>query len=141
MPVDILMRRQGYTLRPADELAEDQMLSLGDLVMVSARKARSVPFHRFYFGILGSMVKAGAPGNSDALHSATKIKTGLVQITKLPNGDFMAFPDSIAFNKMDAHEFNAWFPKAVDFWKSSDLWQFVAPDLRAKIEDGERAAA
>jgi hypothetical protein len=141
MAYDILMRRQGYTLRPADELAEDQMLTLPDMVMVSVRKPRSVPMHRMYFGILGRMIKAGAPGDVDALHKATKIKTGLVKFATMPDGEFMAFPDSTAFDAMDQDAFNRWFPKAVEFWKASRLWSYVPADLRSKIGEPQQRAA
>ena len=109
----------------------------GDLFMVTVMSKRSLPHNRLYFSAIGSMVKAGAPGDRVSIHSATKIKTGLVTMCQLPNGEFMAFPDSTAFNRMDQSAFNAWFVKAVEFWKVCGLWQWVSPDIRAKIDTGE----
>ena len=141
MATDILMRRRGFSYVAADDLAEDQMLTMPDMAMVTVRKPRSIPMHRFYFGIIGQMIKAGAPGNTDGIHNATKIKTGLVTFANLPNGEFMAFPDSTAFDRMDQAAFNVWFPKAIAFWTECGLWDFVSPDIKAKIETGERQAA
>lgn len=142
MAVELLLDHVAGSLRPHDIAAQEDLEALGPgPFMVSVTKPRSLPHNRFYFSIIVSMIKSGAPGNRGAIHNATKIKTGLVTMCQLPNGDFMAFPDSTAFNRMDQAEFNLWFPMAVTFWRSCGLWDYIAPDLRAKLEDGERQAA
>lgn len=135
---ELLMKRVGYSLRPWDEMAEQDMLELSDSgpIMVKVTKKRSLPHNRFYFACLRSMEKSGATSTVSEMHNAAKIKTGLVAICQLPNGEYVAFPDSTAFDKMDQAEFNAWFPKAVAFWKSSGLWQWLSPDLREKVTEG-----
>ena len=135
MSKDILMTVQGSHLVPIDQMAEDDVRSLPHKpLMVTVKQPRSLPHTRFYFGIIGSMIKAGAQGTRDTIHNATKIKTGLVSMCQLPNGEFMAFPDSIAFNKMDQTKFNEWFPKAVEFWKACGLADYIAPDILDKLE-------
>lgn len=133
---EILMTRVGYRLVPADAVAEQDMETLpSGPFFVTLRKPRSAPHNRFYFACLGSMEKSGAPGNRETLHNATKLKCGLVKMCVLPNGDFMAFPDSTAFAAMDQVTFNMFFGKAVEFWKACGLYNWIAPDLRAKLED------
>ena len=137
MALQILMKRIGYSLRPWDEFSEADMLALSDSgpIMVTLTKKRSVPHHRLYFGCLGSMIRAGAPGETvEFLHDATKVKTGLVRFATMPNGEFMAFADSTSFDAMDQDAFNKWFVKAVEYWRSSGLIRWLKPELLAMIE-------
>lgn len=142
MSSEILMKRKGYNLVPFDAVAEADMEEMPEgPFFVTIRKPRSLPHNRLYFACLGAMEKAGAPGNREDLHNATKMKCGLVRMCVMPGGDFMAFPDSTAFNAMDQLQFNMFFERAVEFWKSSRLWSYLPADLRAKLDAGERLAA
>ncbi|MFT4076453.1 MAG: hypothetical protein QM647_13085 [Asticcacaulis sp.] len=140
---DILMKRDGSVLKAWDALAEDDLRTLPEnsALMVKVTRKRSLPHHRLYFQCLRSMVKSGANGTESDIHSATKIKVGLVSICQLPSGEYMAFPDSIAFDKLDQTGFNQFFAKAVAFWKACGLWNWLSPDLRVKLSDDQREAA
>jgi len=140
---EILMKRVGYTLRPWDDMAEEDMMALPDdcALMIKVTRKRSLPHHRLYFQCLRSMIKAGAPGSDADLHSATKIKSGLVSVCQLPSGEYMAFPDSIAFDKLDQSGFNDFFKRAVTFWQESGLWKWLSPDLQEKVFHDQREAA
>jgi len=139
MATEILVNREGQRLVPYDAMAAEEVERLGSgPFMVKITKPRSLPHHRLYFACLNAMAKAGAATSADDLHDATKMKSGLARVAQMPNGEWFAFSDSTAFNRMDQISFNAFFDKALTFWKASKLWGYLPPDLQAKLEAGER---
>lgn len=142
MSADLLVVRRGYSLRPYDQLAEEDFLKLAETgpMKVVVTKPRSLPHNRLYWSILRSMVKAGVNSTEADLHDATKVKCGLVRLCQLPDGEYLALPDSTAFDRLDQDGFNTFFAKAVAFWRASGLWRWVAPDLRATLDDQREAA-
>lgn len=139
MTVPLLVIRKGYSLRPYDSVAEEDLLKLPDYgpFRIEVVKPRSLSFNRMYWACLRSIEAAGR-GDSKDLHEATKIKTGLCHVVKV-KGEFVVVPDSIAFDRMTQTEFNEWFPKAVQWWTDSGLIEWLSPDLRDKIEGREAA--
>lgn len=105
---------------------------------VKITKARSLPHNALYWVCLQAMVKAGAATSRDDIHDATKLKCGLVRMARTPDGEFYAFPDSAAFHRMDQMAFRAFFDKAIEFWKSCKLWDYLPPDLQQKLSEGAR---
>lgn len=139
MALEILMTRQGNHLVPYDQTAEEDLQTLPTKpVMVTVKTPRSLPHNRLYWACLRAMAHAGAATSSDDIHDASKLKCGLVRMAQTPDGQFFAFPDSTSFAKLDQAAFNAYFDKAIQFWKSCRLWDYLAPDLQAKLEAGER---
>jgi len=136
MSKDLLVTRKGSTFVPYDELAEEDMFSLpeGKPIMMNAQTKRSLIHNRFYRLCIARMSSAGAPGDPEWLHRTTLIKCGFVKVAQLPDGEYMACPDSTAFDVMDQDAFNAYFKKAVDFWKASGLWNWLDASLKRKIE-------
>jgi hypothetical protein len=134
--IDILMRRKGYTLHPADELAEDDMLRLGDLVMVSVRTPRSVPFDRLYRLCLSRICEAGGyDKGTDAFHELTKTLASFVEVDVTPIGEVITRTKSIGHRPTDAASFHQFFENAVNAWKLHGYWDYLPADLRSKIED------
>jgi hypothetical protein len=136
------MRRRGYNLVPADPLAEDDMLELPDgPFMVSIRQPRSIPHHRLYFACLNSICKSGGfDDGPEILHDVTKMGAGCFRVIHL-QGLVYRVPDSTAFARMDQIAFTAFFNRALAFWQSEGLWKWLAPDLKLKLDAGERIAA
>lgn len=136
MAIDILVTREGQRLAPYDELSAEMIEELpAGPHMVTVTKKRSIPHHRLYFQCLNDMAK-GCDQKVDDLHTATKVKAGLVIVAQFRD-EYMVLPNSTAFNKLDQTAFNAYFEKAVAWWQSSGLWEWIRPGLREKIEVGK----
>lgn len=136
MSIDILVTREGQRLVPYDQLSADMIEALpAGTHMVTVTKKRSLPHNRLYFQCIRDIVE-GQGGTIDDLHNATKIKCGLYVIADYSDGPVVV-PNSTAFNKMDQNAFNPYFEKAVAWWKSSGLWEWIRPELREKIEVGK----
>lgn len=141
MAKDILMTRKGYTLRPFDEVAAEDMLGLSEgPFMVTIVKPRSVAHNRFYFACIGSICASGGFDEGvDAFHDMTKIEAGCFKTVKA-RGEFYKVPDSTAFDAMDQTAFNPYFEKAVTFWRSEGYIDWIKPDLRRRLEDSRADA-
>jgi hypothetical protein len=78
-------------------------------------QGRSVQHNRLLFALIKI---AGENCDEElttrAILDVLKLKTGHVQVSKLPSGEIMMTPSSISFEKMDQDEFNKWFPRAID---------------------------
>lgn len=137
---EIYVERRGQHLIPINAHFAEELEALPQGVMFKAKltRPRSTPHNSFYFVCLGEMVKAGAEGSKEDLHDSTKIKCGLVRAMKTPIGEFIAFPDSTAFHKLDQIAFNAYFDRAISFWKTSKLWDYLPRDIQDKLEEGHR---
>lgn len=135
---EIFMERRGSTLVPCSAHFAEELESLpfGKPLRCKITQARSLPHNSLYWVCLKAMADAGAATSKDDIHDATKMKCDLVRVVETPDGRFYAFPDSTAFSKLDQRAFNEFFKKAVDFWKSSMLWDYLPDDLRKKIEEG-----
>jgi hypothetical protein len=123
-------------------------LTVGKIYKVEIKESRrrSLGQHRLLFALIKIIVENSpceTPLTDRVVLQALKLKTGLVDLAKLPSGEILMFPKSISFQTMPQEEFNEWFEKAL-FVMSRDF----VPDLtvaaaRAEIEaivDGKRAA-
>jgi len=139
MAVDIVMTRMGHHLVAYDAVSAEELDGLGNgPFIVTVKKPRSIKHNRLYFQCLQSMAKAGAATSYEDLHDATKLKCGLVRMAIMPQGEYFAFPDSSSFSKLDQIGFTSYFDKAVAYWKSCKLFDYLPPDLRERLERGER---
>lgn len=138
---ELLMTRQGYSLRPFDQHAEEDMLKLGEgPFYVKVTKPRSLIQNRLYWASLRSIcANGGFEDGEDILHDVTKMGAGCFKVIQL-SGLTYRVPDSTAFSRLDQTAFNAYFDRAISFWRSERLYDWLAPELRAKIEDTERRA-
>jgi hypothetical protein len=114
---ELLMRRQGAHLVPADQLAEEDVLALnaGAEFLVEVRKARSPKHHRLLFALLRKVARSTpTPISEDALLSWVKVRTGHVEYVPLGFGKSYAAPASIAFRNMDQAQFRRFFDEVVN---------------------------
>lgn len=140
---EILLYRRGLSLLPADDLAEQDLAEMreGQPVMVKLTKPRSLPHTRLYFACIRSICQSGGFDAADhALHDVTKIGAGCFKVIQM-SGLTFRIPDSVAFDKMDQVAFSAFFDRALSFWQVEKLYGWIKPDLRRKLEQGERLAA
>ena len=134
------MRRSGNSLVPSDGLSDNDMSEIpqGVTLKASITRPRSIPHHRLYFAVL-KLVAENADDPSlqsvDNLHSIVKLKTGCVQIVRLPNGQIYQVPGSIKFHKMDQAEFNVFFDMAMSVIILDIMPGVVKDDL---IQEAER---
>lgn len=140
MSFDILVTRRGQTLVPHDELSaeliEDKFKS--GVAMVTIQGKRSVPFDRLYRACLASICASGGHDDGpDNLHKLTKIHCGVVEVAQI-NGVTFHIAGSIAHLKMKRPEFNEFFDKAINWWRECGLYNWIKPELREKLERGER---
>lgn len=110
------MKRTRHGLEPvtahdADMLAE---YALGSDCEVSIKKRRSLPQLRLYWSTLHNVVAAtGSHPSAEHLHDAIKMDLGYTTPIKRLNGTIEYVPDSVAFGKMDAAQFKAFFDAAM----------------------------
>lgn len=137
---EIYVERRGQYLVPISSHFAEELDALPHGVPFKAKltRPRTLPSNGLYWSCLGAMAKAGAATSRDDIHDATKVKCGIVRFARTPDGEFFAFPDSTAFSRMDQGAFNDYFNRAIAYWKSSKLWDYLPPDLRDKLEAGER---
>ena len=138
MTVEILVTRRGQTLVPHDELSaeliEEKFKS--GVAMVTVQKKRSLLHNRLYWSCLRCIAQ-GIDQKERDLHNATKIKCGLAVVAKLGD-EFIVLPNSTAFDNLDQDGFNLFFDKAINWWRECGLYNWIKPELREKLERGER---
>lgn len=132
MTREILMRREGSRLVPADQLAEEDVLALtGGPFLVEVRKPRSLQHHRLLFALLRKVARSTpTPLNEKALLSWVKVRTGHIDPLPLGFGKVYEAPASIAFTEMDQGEFRRFFDDVVTL-----ILAEVAPGLPATFAD------
>lgn len=121
----IILRRTARGLEPPTA-GDAEMLDrygLGQDVEVTIKARRSLPQLRLYWAMLSRVIEAtGAYPSADHLHSALKQTLGYTTPIKTLDGELLYWPDSVAFAKMDAMEFKAFFDAAVA--KIAEKWGF-----------------
>lgn len=125
---------------PFDEAAEDDMRDLGSgPFMVSVKVARSIPFDRLYRGCLASICKSGGYDKGpDAFHELTKTLASFLEVDVTPVGQVVTRSKSINHRATDRAGFRQFFDNAINAWVESGYYEYLAPDLRKKLEAGER---
>ena len=115
MAQDILMARRGPYLAPWGPMDASavEVLPRGKPLKVKVTRARSVPQHRLYFAMLNLVAdNMDTPVTADALHEWVKLRCGVSVMIPLRSGKIDTVPGSIAFDKMEQPEFQAFFDKA-----------------------------
>ena len=95
----------------AEALMEFSAGQVFDLKIVSKR---SEPHHRLYWSVLSNAVKStGKWATAEHLHHELKLACGYYKAVVSEFGGLYYVPDSIAFEKMDQHEFKKFFDHAM----------------------------
>jgi Protein of unknown function (DUF1367) len=130
-------------LVPVDEYTTDAWKQYGDgeVIRVKLFKDRNPRHHRLFFGLL-NMVYANQEKylSQEALRFAITIQAGWVDEIRL-SGDRVALkPKSIAWGRMDQHEFKQYYDAALRAIPEL-LPQFDGADLEHMLISGEGADA
>lgn len=146
MAYSLLMHRKGFTLVPADQLAEEDLgkLSATRPILVDVRHPRSTQHHRLLFAMLRKVAQSTpTPLTEEALLSWVKVRTGHVEYVPLGFGNSFAAPASIAFNNMDQGEFNTFFDSVAELLCTEVVPGLNQPALLAELQSmlTERTAA
>src|SRR5271170_2868374 len=108
--------RRGETLVPAEINAEAFLHSVpeGREVLVSIRRARSVPQHRLMFALLRRVCENSDQWASEnELLDAVKLAVGHVELRLTLDGRGYRAPKSISFASMKQDAFQRFFDRAV----------------------------
>lgn len=147
----ILMKR-GNSLIPTDDEGSDMLAKIKDgaQVIVEVKRSRNPQHHRLYFALV-RLVFANLPEamaarypTQDILHNALKVSAGVRTEFTLANGQTGWIPGSIAFEKMDQSEFDAFFDNCVRCVVKYFLPGVTDEQVREQVEQmigGGRVAA
>lgn len=111
----IRFTKHGRALYPYGAADHDTLAAIpeGETVEIIIKQRRSLPQLQAYWSMLARVVEAtDAFPSAEKLHEAVKMDLGYFTPMKLLNGDVVLVPDSVAFNKMTAPDFRAYFAKA-----------------------------
>jgi hypothetical protein len=127
------------SLRPVDQAGEDALRKIGQgqLVEIELRRPRNIRFHRLYWALItivwDQLDEQRYPSVED-LHAAIKIAAGLRTRIELPDGTVGFIPGSIAFHKMSADDFAAFFDRVCGLIVRHFLPGVTDAELRAEVE-------
>ena len=133
MARELLMHRHGNKLVPADQMAEEDLLTFSETkpVLVEVRSPRSLPQHRLLFKLIRDTARAcPTPVSENALRQWLTVRTGHVDMLPLGFGKSYEAPRSWAFDKMDGDEFRKLFDDVVHL-----ILTEVAPGLPQSFTD------
>lgn len=120
MMADVLLRRSGLILSPADGLAEHEIerFPLGRDLRCTLKRARSQPHNRLYWSCLHRVAEnLDQAITAQALHEWLKLRLGYTVPISLRSGKVEWVPDSTAFDRMDQPRFNEYSAAAFDMIK------------------------
>lgn len=123
----------GYV--PADDEARAQHAKLapGDNVMARVDRPRSLPQLRLYWSVLHHVAAATHWETAERLHVALKVRLGLYDLCKLPNGKTVPVVNSASFDAMNQDEFQGFMDKALAVLCEESLGGMVVDDLIAEV--------
>jgi hypothetical protein len=101
-------------LIPTDEdsRALVNRLSDGECVEVEVSRPRSVPFNRLYWGLCRTIGEnQDPPRDEDSIDAELRVLAGHYEVIHVA-GHEVRIPKRIAFNKMNADQWNEYFRKA-----------------------------
>ncbi len=113
------MLQKGGALWPDDETGLERLRRLGDdtLVEVDVKQRRNIKFSRKFWKMMTLVWTQTALQDRhhdvEALVRSFKLEIGVVVPTVRANGEVRVDPGSIAFDKMDEAEFEAFYTNAV----------------------------
>ena len=136
---------------PAEKRAQDwlEKIKIGqELLLDPPKRTRSGPFHRLYWALVAKVWenlderRAELYPTIDDLHEALKIAAGLRTRLEMPDGTIAYRAGSIAFDKMGADEFRAFYDRVCDLVSKHFLPNVSSETLKAEVETmiGLRAA-
>lgn len=125
----LAVTKTGYA--PADEEARAQHAkqAAGDHVMARIDRPRSLPQMRLYWSVLHHVAESTHWENAERLHVALKVRLGLYDLCKLPNGKTVPVVSSASFDAMNQDEFQKYMDGALKVLCEESLGGMVVDDL------------
>ena len=129
----MVVTSKGYI--PADDegRAQHAKLAVGDFVMAKVDRPRSLPQLRLYWSVLHHVAAATHWENAERLHVALKVRLGLFDLMKLPNGKTVPVVNSASFDAMNQDEFQKFMDKALAVLCEESLGGMAVADLIAQV--------
>ena len=130
----IYLKKSFYNLCPCDDdsLEKIKKLKTDETYYVDVKIARNYEFHKKYFSLMKLAYE-----NQDKYEDPTSfryevtMRAGFYKTHITSKGTTLFFPDSIAFDKMTAEQFEELFSKSVDII----LKHFVPADKKDLIDE------
>lgn len=132
--------RKGRSLVPygAADLDAFTAIKEGEPVEITIKQRRSLPQLQSYWCMLQKVVEAtDAFPSAERLHEALKMDLGITTPLKTLAGDVYLVPDSVAFNKMSAADFRAFFAAAEK--RIAEVYHIDVAELRLGADAREAA--
>lgn len=99
-----------------DDFDKLQRFKVGEVFKCKFSKPRNIQFHRKFFALLNLVFEnQDYYKTEEHLLTDVKIACGYVEWLSRPGSDIVAIPRSIAFHKMDEHEFGKFFDLAIEY--------------------------
>jgi len=133
------MQKQLGAFRPVDEAGSEALRRIpnGAIVSVELKRPRNIRFHRMYFALVTlvwEQLDEQRYPTAEELHSAIKIAAGLRTRIELPDGTVGFIPGSIAFHKMTAAEFDAFYDRVCNLVAKHFLPGVTNAELKREVE-------
>jgi hypothetical protein len=135
-----IYRKMINALWPVDQASKDALAKLddGQHVTIEIRRPRSIKFHRRYWALVSLVwenIDQERYPTADDLHAALKVCAGIRTQIVLPDGTIGFIPGSIAFDKMSADEFNAFYNRICDLVAKYFIPGIDKAALKAEVSD------
>lgn len=131
----IMMIRRGTFLVPAAPIDGEliEAFPAGKALRVAVTPPRSVPQLRLYWSMLRLVAdNLDSAVTTEALHNWIKMRCGIAAAIPLRNGETDYVPGSIAFDKMDQDQFQAFMDRALDLVLGQLIPGLSKPALEAE---------
>jgi len=137
--VDTFFVKTPVSLRPVDDVSAAVLREYGDgeVIRVKLMKDRNPRHHRLFFALLRMVfINQEKYLSQEALRFAVTIQAGWVDEIKLSGDKIALRPKSIAWGRMDQHEFRDYFDAALKAIPEL-LPAFAGVDLEQELRIGD----
>lgn len=138
MATDIYVRRVEKGFVPATRLDYERMkeIPVGREVKAKITQPRNLKHHNLFFAMVGKVFEnQDTYRTPEQLFVAIKVRLGYVDRFEVHDGTTVIKPKSIAFDKMDQTEFNAFFDAAVQLVCDEIIPGLGSEELRHEIDE------
>lgn len=120
---------------PQDEEKMDSFKN-GDIVQAEIKKPRNIRHHRKFFALVNFVMQNQEQyKNQEDLLVEIKLKTGHYQEHITTKGKLIYVPKSISFSKMDEHEFNLFYSKAIDVCIANFMTGMTPEEVNRQVDN------
>lgn len=111
-------------------------LQPGQTLAFEFRIPRSPRMHRFHFAVLGRFFESQERfDDSDEMRKWIEVGSGFCTFMPGPDGQIVAVPRSIAWEKLEESDFREHHAKVMDFLRSPRCYRFLWPALSEEMSE------